>query len=166
MLEGVIDPQKDRQAPDSTKREGDHIINVYNNVKQETKIDINIDIKNETILEFTGLLETLKEDLLDEIDDQKSKSKLEKEIGKVEKAVSEIDAVSTPKEAKTKTGALSRIKKFVEKLQDGTTTAGKAIDALEDGLGYAQDLAALYNKIGPWAEMPKVPDFLLKKKDG
>jgi len=131
--------------------------------ENKTDIQISINIKNEIVMEMGGLLKLLKEDLLDEIDDEKSKIKLTKEIGKIEKAVSEIGVVSSPEEAKTKSGALSRIKKFVEKLQDDGTTAGKAIGALEDGLGYAQDLAALYNKIAPWAGMPKVPDFLLKK---
>ncbi len=166
MLEGLIDPRQDRDTNDFDQRNMNPIFNVYNSVKNvnEVKIDISIDIKNQVIAEFSGLLENLKEDLLDEIEGEKEKAQVAKEIGKVEQAIAEIGAVSTPEEAKTKTGALSRIKKFVEKLQDGTTTTGKAIGALEDGISYAQDLAALYNKIAPWAAMPSVPDVFLKKK--
>ncbi|MBN4054200.1 hypothetical protein JYT87_00660 [Nitrospira defluvii] len=56
------------------------------------------------------------------------------------------------------------MRKFVENLYDGSTTMGKAVEALEDGLGYAQDLGTLYNKIAPRAGMPSVPEAFLKKK--
>lgn len=135
------------------------------NVRQNSNIDIdiNIDIKNQNILEFSGTLEVLKEDLLDEIEDDKIRHQLSREFEKVEQALKDIEKAKTPEQAKEKTGAFKRIESFIEKLTDGNKTVGKAVNALEGGLEQAQKLASFYNKVAPWAGLPKVPEVLLDK---
>jgi hypothetical protein len=129
-------------------------------VKQTT--EINIEIKNH----IDGLAKSfsnMKEDLVDELDDEGEKEKLGKELKKVDDAIKEAGSLQTKDEAKS-SPAMDRLKRFITKLGDASTRAGKAIKAVEDGVGYAQDLAENYNKIAQWCGLPNVPDPFLKKK--
>ncbi len=44
------------------------------------------------------------------------------------------------------------------------TRVGRAIKAVEGGVGYARDIAGYYNKIAEWCGMPVVPSVFLKEK--
>jgi hypothetical protein len=59
---------------------------------------------------------------------------------------------------------MDRLKRFIDKMDDASTRAGKAIRAIENGFGYGQDLAKYYNKIAQWCGLPVVPDAFLKKE--
>lgn len=71
--------------------------------------------------------------------------------------------IKNEEEAKS-SPALDRVKRFIDKLNDTTTMTGKAVKAVENGIGYAQDLAKCYNKIAQWCGIPVVPDLFLKKE--
>ncbi|MDX8399687.1 MAG: COR domain-containing protein [Gallionellaceae bacterium] len=135
-------------------------INVNQHVEQRqeahqtTHVAVSVEIQ--IVNEFAGCLGMLKEDLLDEIDDGAEKQKIEKTIGKVEKAVADLKA-APPEQAKKNSAALTRLKDFVEQLHNAEGTLGKAVAAVDGGLGHAKKLAQLYNKIAPWAGLPSVP---------
>jgi prefoldin subunit 5 len=93
----------------------------------------------------------------------KQKRKLGRELEKVEDAINEVKQIQNEEEAKS-SSALDRVKRFIDKLDDTSTRAGKAIKAVENGIGYAQDLAKNYNKIAQWCGLPVVPDVFLKKE--
>jgi Leucine-rich repeat (LRR) protein/GTPase SAR1 family protein len=142
--------------------------NQHNEQTQQVtqKSQITVEVKNEIMMDFGGQLENLKEDILDELDDEQVKAKLKKEFAKVEKAVEDIEQLASPEEAKGKKGAMSRIKGFLNKMQDTSSTVGKAVQATEGALHIAKELAKLYNKIAPWAGCPLIPAAFLKKKEG
>ena len=58
---------------------------------------------------------------------------------------------------------MKRLSKFIDKPGDTGTRMGKAIQAVENGVGYAQDLAKYYNGIAQWVGLPQVPRPLLKQ---
>jgi len=53
----------------------------------------------------------------------------------------------------------------VKKLGDTSTRIGKAIQKVEDGVGYAQDIAKNYNRIAQWCGLPVVPELFLKHEE-
>jgi len=123
-------------------------------VAQTTQVEVTVEIQ--MINEFAGTLGMLKEDLLDEIEDETERRKVEKAMGKAEKAVAALKD-TPPEEAKKNTTALSRLKDSVEAMHNTETTLGKAVSAIEGGMKHANKLAQLYNKIAPWAGLPSLP---------
>ncbi|MFA0960580.1 hypothetical protein AB9P05_02110 [Roseivirga sp. BDSF3-8] len=59
---------------------------------------------------------------------------------------------------------MDKLSRFIKKLDDTNTRVGKAIQTVEDGVGYAQDLAKHYNNIAEWCGLPQVPRLFLKKE--
>ncbi|HJP18915.1 MAG TPA: COR domain-containing protein [Nitrospinota bacterium] len=137
------------------------VIQDMKNVQKQTT-EINIEIKNH-IDGLSKAFSNMKEDMVDELDDEGEKEKLGNELKKVDDAIEEAGNLKTREEAKS-SAAMDRLQRFITKLGDTSTKAGKAIKAVEDGVGYAQDLAENYNKIAQWCGLPVVPDPFLKKK--
>jgi len=132
----------------------------------DAQADVDVKITNEIKININGLsgtFENLKEDLVDEAGDEKTKKTIEKEVSKVEKALDNIQQAKTKEDITP--GTLSRIEKFIKKLNDTTTTVGKVFKGVEDGVGLAQDLAKNYNKIAQWLALPQVPDLFLGNQD-
>lgn len=131
-------------------------------VWQEQKTEINIEIRNE-IQELANTLGNMKEDILDGIEDEVEREKLAKEMQKVEDAIEEVGQMGRKEEVRS-SRAMDRVRRFIDKLDDVSTRAGKAIRSIENGIGYAQDLAKNYNRIAQWFGLPVVPDVFLKKE--
>ncbi len=135
------------------------------NVQKQLSIQqttITVEVKNESVRELSSTLATLKEDLLDEIEDGQDRKKLGKELDRVEQALAQLGEAKSQEKAKT-SQAMKRLSKFIEKLGDTGTRMGQAIQAVENGVGYAQDLAKYYNGIAQWVGLPQVPRPLLKQ---
>ena len=133
-------------------------------IKNETSIHITMEIKNESIHQITGSLGNLKEDLDDELKAGPEKILLEKELAKATKALESVGQTASPEEIKKNPKAMQRLHKFIKKMDNGNSRIGKAIKTVEDGVGYAQDIAEQYNKIAEWCGIPVVPRLFLKSK--
>ncbi len=81
--------------------------------------------------------------MLDEIEHPDEHKKLGKELNKVEQAIDEVQKIRSLEEAK-KSLALDRVRRFINKLEDTSTKVGKCMKVIEDGVGYAQDIAKFY----------------------
>ncbi len=89
-------------------------------------------------------------------------SQIEQELDLIAKASDSVSGLSR-EEAKG-SSFMKRIGGFIKKMEDTSTRVGKVINAMDNGVGYAQDLAGYYNKIADWCGMPHVPSIFLKKK--
>ena len=77
----------------------------------------------------------------------------------------ESDSVSDlSKDEARDSSYMKRLDSFIKKMEDADTRVGKVIKIMDNGIGYARDLAGYYNKIADWCGMPHVPSIFLKKK--
>lgn len=120
--------------------------------------------KNQNLIQIKNTLDLWREDIEDEVDDPALVEKLHKQLNRVSEAVAALEAAQTPAEAKANTKDLGRLKSFVRKLSDASTTVGKAVRAVESGVGYAQDIGRFYNGVAQWCGLPIVPTPLLGAK--
>ncbi len=165
LLDGIEKPDERAERYERESRKGDVHIHFDQDIVQKTETTVDVDVKVEIRNEITGLVNTLgnmKEDMLDEVDDAE-RVKLEKEMGRVEDAIEKVGRMGRKEEVKS-SRAMDRLKRFIDKMDDASTRAGKAIRAIENGVGYGQDLAKYYNKIAQWCGLPVVPDAFLKKE--
>ncbi len=122
--------------------------------------DVDIEITNEIQININGLsgaFDNLKDDLLDEAEDDDTKKSVEKEIAKVKKAFEQLQQSKTKDDVHT--GAMGRINRFIKKIHDTNTTIGKVFGKIEDNVCLAQDLAGYYNKIALLSGLPPVDIF-------
>ena len=175
LLDGIERPEERRteQMARMLEKRGIHLhfdqsqrvdVRQTNEQKQLSiqQTTVTVEVKNESLRELSSTLATLKEDLLDEIEDGQDRKKLGKELDRVEQALAQLGEAKSQEKAKT-SPAMKRLSKFIDKLGDTGTRMGKAIQAVENGVGYAQDLAKYYNGIAQWVGLPQVPRPLLKK---
>ncbi len=125
------------------------------------EINVNINITNE-IRGFKSSLDLMKEDLLIDIQDEELQRQMKQELDLIAKASDSIARLS--KEDARDSSFMKRIGGFIKKMEDTNTRVGKVIKTMDNGVGYAQDLAGYYNKIADWCGMPHVPSIFLKKK--
>ncbi len=90
------------------------------------------------------LLGTLRE-LADELPEGEERQVIEKTAAALER----IEGESDPAEVR-KSPALSKLRRLVGNLSDGSKTLGKAIDAIKDGREMAQEIATLAGELLKW----------------
>jgi len=123
-----------------------------------------VEAKDENILEFSSTLAFLKEDLLDEIEEARDREKLHTEINRVERALAQLGKITLAEEARL-SPAMKRLSRFMEKFGDPGTRVGRAIRSVENGIGYAEDLARYYNDVAAWCALPPIPAPFSKKSE-
>jgi len=123
-----------------------------------------VEAKDENILEFSSTLAFLKEDLLDEIEEARDREKLHNEIDRVERALAQLGKITSAEEARL-SPAMKRLSRFMEKFGDPGTRVGRAIRSVENGIGYAEDLAKYYNDVAAWCALPLIPAPFSEKSD-
>ncbi|MDN5203290.1 hypothetical protein QQ008_18015 [Fulvivirgaceae bacterium BMA10] len=99
---------------------------------------------------------------INEIKDMLPKnSEAQKELKELEESLEKIDEEKDPKKVK-KSPAMSKFKRFIEKVSEGNEAVGKAIKAAEGGWEIFKDLSGKYNKIAEWCGLPQVPSVFTK----
>ena len=114
-----------------------------------------------------ALFRNLKDDILDEaeieIEDEKEKKRVTRELDKAEKAMTEAEeAAAQGKEPDAATK--SRLAEFFNSLADKTSRLGKALEFVDQGAQKVQKLARTYNSIASNIGLPTVPPLLLGKE--
>lgn len=115
---------------------------------------ITIEIKN-SINELQGCLNDLKDEVVYE------NPELSEEFEKIEKSIARLDSAET-KEEMVKSGALNKVKRFLEEVQDSESEIGKVVRGIKYGVGIAQDIGEKYNSIAQWCGLPVIPKVFLK----
>ena len=88
-------------------------------------------------------------------------AKLAKEFEKMENSLQKLNDANTKDEI-VKSGALNKLKRFLEELQDSDSELGKVIKGIKYGVGIAQDIGDKYNSIAEWCGLPVIPKVFLK----
>lgn len=135
--------------------------NSSQSVDQKQSLDFLDQLKD-----MQGLFCNLKEDILDEadieIEDEKEKKRIQNELGKAEKALTEAE--SAAKEGnELDAAAKNRLETFFNSLADKNSRLGKALEFVGNGANKAQELAQAYNKFATNIGWPAVPPLLLGK---
>ncbi len=104
----------------------------------------------------------MREDLLIDVQDEKLRNQMEQELDLIAKAGDSVSRLS--KEDAKDSSFMKRLGGFIKKMDDTNTRIGKVVKTMDNGIGYAQDLAGYYNKIADWCGMPHVPSIFLKRK--
>lgn len=164
LLDGVNDTRVRRHR----KREemggihlNQHIVLENNNTTNSENSNINsidneitIQIRN-SINELQGGVNDLKDEVLYE------NAELAKEFEKMENSLQKLNDANTKDEI-VKSGALNKLKRFLEELQDSDSELGKVIKGIKYGVGIAQDIGDKYNSIAEWCGLPVIPKVFLK----
>lgn len=114
-----------------------------------------IQIKN-SINELQGTINDLKDELVYE------NPALEKEFEKLERSTEKLNQAQT-KEEIIQSGAMNRLKRFLEEIQDTGSELGKAVQCVKYGVGIAQEIGEKYNSIAQWCGLPVIPKIFLKR---
>ena len=75
---------------------------------------------------------------------------------KVMAALKKLENSKTDEDVK-KSGAMSRIRRFLEDCQDPETKTGKLVSGIKHAAGIVKSLAQKYNKIAAWVALPQIP---------
>lgn len=142
----------------SEVRQNVHQTNTQTNSQQQS-----VDLLNQ-LREAHGLFRNLKEDILAEadieIEDEKEKKRVQNELDKAEKALTEAEsAAEQGKELDAATK--SRLEEFFTSLADKSSRLGKALEFVDQGTRKMQELARTYNKVAANIGLPAVPPLLL-----
>ncbi|WP_407312504.1 COR domain-containing protein [Desulfosporosinus sp. SB140] len=116
---------------------------------------ITIGIRN-SINELQGCLNDLKDELVT-VDPV-----IIADFKKIESSIEKLDSAQTKDEI-IKSGALNKIKRFLEEVGESETSMGKVMNGIKHGYSILQDMAGKYNSIAEWCGMPVVPSVFLKK---
>ena len=142
--EDITDSEVTRQLLEILKTQAKHPTSV------EVNVNININITNE-IKGFRSSLDLMREDLLIDVQDEELRSQMEQELDLIAKASDTVSGLS--REDAKDSSFMKRIGGFIKKMEDTNTRVGKVVNAMDNGIGYAQDLAGYYNKIAEWCGM-------------
>uniref|UniRef100_UPI0040576172 COR domain-containing protein n=1 Tax=Candidatus Electrothrix sp. TaxID=2170559 RepID=UPI0040576172 len=152
------------------------VVNVQNNANQSqnvTQANTQTNTQNQSVdlhnqfKEAQALFRNLKADILDEaeieIEDEKEKKRVTRELDKAEQAMTAAEkAVQEEKEPDAATK--SRLEEFFNSLADKSSRLGKALDFVDQGTQKVQKLARTYNSIAGNIGLPTVPPLLLGKE--
>ena len=122
--------------------------------KRQQETTVTVEIK-QTINGLQGAINELKEDVVELSPEAIS------EFDGLEKSLKKLDEAGD-KDAVAKSGALNKIKRFLQKADDTGTSVGKAVQKVKDGVSMAQDIAEHYNSIAQWCGLAQVPKPFLK----
>lgn len=126
-----------------------------NSNKNENNTTISIEIRN-IIDALHGDLQDMKEEIT------AKEPELTGEFERVEQGLSKLNNAES-KEEIVRSGALRRINRFIQEIQDEETLLGKTVKNIKHGVSIAQDLADKYNTIAEWCGIPVVPKLFMKK---
>jgi hypothetical protein len=82
-------------------------------------------------------------------------------LKELEGSLEAVEKEANP-EVVRKSPAMSKFKKFIDKVTEGNNEVQKAIKAVEQGWDIFKDLAGKYNKIAEWCGLPQVPSVFTK----
>lgn len=164
----LLDGVEDTKTRNKIRREimpniqvNPHIIIENNNTNNSENRNANsventitIEIKN-SINELQGSLNDLKDEVVYE------NPELSEEFEKIEKSIARLDGAET-KEEMVKSGALNKVKRFLEEVQDSESEIGKVVRGIKYGVRIAQDIGEKYNNIAEWCGLPVIPKVFLK----
>jgi len=119
------------------------IISVHNSVQ----FNQNISLALGTICELKDLLPT--------------GSEAHTALKEIEGSLEAIEKEKDPEKVK-KSPAMSKFRRFIDKLSEGNNDVKKAIDTVEQGWDIIKDLAGKYNSIAEWCGLPQVPKVFTK----
>lgn len=83
---------------------------------------------------------------------------LKNELKTIEDSLDEVSAEDDKKELKK---PMSKMRRFLEKINDENSDIHKAIKATKKGVEIAQKVGKTYNKFAQWLVIPQVPDLFL-----
>lgn len=115
---------------------------------------ITIEIKD-CINELQGNISDLKDEVANE------NLQLGAELERIEKSLERLSNVKTKDEI-VKTGALNKVKRFLQEVQDTESEFGKVVRGIKYGVTIAQEIGEKYNNIAEWCGLPVIPKVLLK----
>lgn len=118
--------------------------------------EITIEIRN-NINELQGSINDLKDEVIYD------NPELEKEFDKLEKSTAKLNDAES-KDDIVKSGALSRIKRFLDEIQDAESELGKVVRGIKFGVNIAQEIGEKYNSIAEWCGFPVIPKYFLGNK--
>jgi hypothetical protein len=132
-------------------------INAFATATATNQNEISLEIKN-SVNELQGHINDLKDEIIEQIPD------FENYYNKMQKSITLLDKAETKDEI-VKSGALSKIKRFIDDYSDPTSNTGKALSTIKHGFSILKDIAKTYNSIAEWCGMPVVPKLFLKSDD-
>ncbi|MCP4157069.1 MAG: hypothetical protein GY757_55665, partial [bacterium] len=132
-------------------QENKHVVVQKVDVKQETNVNIDIDINFE-LPAMQDCFEELKDIMLEQ------NPLLQKKLQSIEDAINSIHPNSNKEQM---TGPVNKLFRFLKNLGDEKSNYRKAIDGAEKGVEFAQNLANGYNNIAKLIGMPSIPELLL-----
>lgn len=106
------------------------------------------------ICEMQGGLNDLTDELKEKLDSQSEE--LDAELKKAAAALEKLEKSET-KEDIQKSGAMSKLRRFLEECQDSESSTGKLLSGVKYAAGIVKDLAGKYNKIAKWVALPQLP---------
>jgi DNA-binding response OmpR family regulator len=82
-------------------------------------------------------------------------------IQEIQSAMQSIQTSDSRKQVK-ESSAMSKLKRFLENMNQDDSKFGKTIRGVRDGVGIIQEMAKYYNDIAQWCGLPQVPRPFLK----
>lgn len=140
-------------------------IKIENNNTNQNSLsnDLSIEITNEIQVSINGLvsdLNNLKDEML-EICSPTEKEIIESEFKKIDASIINLEDSKNKNEINK--SKLSKIKTFLDKLNDSTTKIGQIFKKVEHGLAFFKKLAQYYNSVAEWTGLPQVPRILINQ---
>ena len=112
-------------------------------------VSVTVEIKD-NIYNMSGDLNSLKSFIGDKSEEANQ------ELQMAEKALNDLENCETDVEIK-KSGALGRLKTFIEDCNDPKTTVGKIVNGTKVAGRFLKGLAEKYNSVAKWVGFPQVP---------
>lgn len=106
------------------------------------------------ICEMQGGLNDLTDELKEKLGSQSEE--LDAQLKKAAAALENLEKSET-KEDIQKSGAMNKIRRFLEECQDPESSTGKLLAGVKYAAGIVKDLAGKYNKIAKWVALPQLP---------
>jgi small GTP-binding protein len=171
MLDSVINKQeRAKEMGDKININLSNIGNSQQTVSQQ--VDQNVSQKqtvSQEVKTVQALFKNLKEDILTEIDieieDEKEKKRINKELENTEKAFLELEKAVSEDKKELPESTKNRIGEFIDNLSDENSRFNKALKLVSKGAEKVQKLGRIYNNIAPFFVLPSIPPSLLGKKD-
>lgn len=97
-------------------------------------------------------------DLTDELKEKPGgcSEELEAQLKKAAAALEKLEKSETKEEIQ-KSGAMNKLRRFLEECQDPESSTGKLLSGVKYAAGIVSDLAGKYNKIAKWVALPQLP---------
>ncbi|HLP45809.1 MAG TPA: hypothetical protein VK469_07685, partial [Candidatus Kapabacteria bacterium] len=175
LLDGIANVEDRKKEYEKIPREGgdlylqviqqnrqEQIATQNQSVKQETNIQIAIDIKVDLPALKTDFFK-LKEELEEMAANNPALAK-STELAELAKVEDGLDELTLEAEKKELAKPLNKLGRLLEKMGDKDSKMSKILDGTKKGVELAQKVGRTYNKFAQWLALPQVPDIILGKK--